>query len=82
MLPVRQPEDLPEAMQSSVVPSASLTEIVPMAPAHHRTPGGGTGGSRRVPLPKHYPFFRQGIDIGGLHRGWLIDIVASHILPA
>ena len=41
-----------------------------------------TGGSRGIGLPKLNTLFCQGIDVGGLHRGRLIDVIAFDVLPA
>ena len=53
-----------------------------MVPAHDGAARGCAGGSGGVGLPEFDAFLREGIEIRCLHGGWVIDIVAFHILPA
>lgn len=53
-----------------------------MVPAHDGAAGRGAGGCGRVGLPKLDALFCQGIDVGSLHGGGGVDVVAFYILPA
>tara|TARA_B100001057_G_scaffold450001_1_gene491702 strand:+ start:88 stop:336 length:249 start_codon:yes stop_codon:yes gene_type:complete len=53
-----------------------------MVPTHDGTTAGGTGGSRSIRLPKFDSLFGKSIDVGRLHWGRLVDVIAFDILPA
>lgn len=42
----------------------------------------GTHRRRRISLPEHHPLLRERIEVGGLHRRWLVDVITLHILPS
>ena len=53
-----------------------------MVPAHDGTARGRAGGCGGVGLPELDAFFRKSIEMGRLHGGRFVDVVAFHILPA